>query len=208
MRVVGLTRGTNLLATQFAFGDYGTAEDALGAFGRPSFLVVRLAPGADGAEVARVISSRVQRASVFHSPEFVRNNVREIASGVLPMLSLVTGLGVAVAIALVALLAQGLAEDRRGDVAVLFALGASPRTVAAAVLAHVERVVFLGAGAGALAALALALVLERVLPTVELAWQPADLAAALLVFCCAAAIAALGPVLRLRRVDPLEAFRP
>ena len=208
MRVVGLTRRTNLLATQFAFGDYAAAEDLLGAFGRPSFLVVRLFPGTDAANVAAAISARLPRASVFRSGEFVRNNVREIASGVLPMLSLVTGLGVAVAIALVALLAQGLAEDRRGDVAVLFALGASPRAVAAGVLAHVEKVVLLGTGAGVLAAWALSLALERLLPTVELDWKPADLAMTPLVFAAAAAVAALGPVLRLRRVDPVEAFRP
>ena len=208
MRVVGLTRRTNLLATQFAFGDYQAAEDLLGAFGRPSFLVVRLSPGADAADVAAGISARLTRASVFRSGEFVRNNVREIASGVLPMLSLVTGLGVAVAIALVALLAQGLAEDRRGDVAVLFALGASPRAVAAGVLAHVERVVLLGTGVGVLAAWGLSLSLARLLPTVELAWRPADLALAPLAFALAAAVAALGPVLRLRRVDPVEAFRP
>ncbi len=208
MRVVGLTRRTNLLATQFAFGDYAAAEDLLGAFGRPSFLVVRLSPGAEAANVAAGISARLPRVSVFRRSEFVRNNVREIASGVLPMLSLVTGLGVAVAIALVALLAQGLAEDRRGDVAVLFALGASPRAVAAGVLAHVEKVVLLGAGVGVLAAWALSLSLERLLPTVELDWRPADLAMTPLVFTAAAAVAALGPVLRLRRVDPVEAFRP
>jgi putative ABC transport system permease protein len=208
MRIVGITRRTNLLATQFAFGDYGATEDALGAFERPSFLVVRLSPGAKAANVAQAIVAALPRASVFGRADFVRNNVREIASGILPMLVLVSGLGMAVAVALVALLAQGLAEDRRGDVAVLFALGAPARTVAAGVLVHVEKVVLLGAGAGALAAWVLALAMERLVPTVELAWRAADLVLAPMVFGAASAIAALGPVMRLRRIDPLEAFRP
>ncbi len=207
-RVVGITRGTNLLATQFAFVDLRAAEDALGAFGRPSFLVVRLASGAVPGSVKRAIEDRVPRSAAFPSDEFVRNNVREIAAGVLPVLALVTLLGFAVAVALVALLAQGLADDRRRDGAVLLALGASPRDVGLGVLAHVEKIVVLGAAAGAAVAWAAATGIEHVAPTVELAVLATDLVAAPAAFSVAAALAALGAVLSLGRVDPVEAFRP
>lgn len=207
-RVVGLTAHTNLLATQFAFVDLQAADDAMGALGRPSFLAVRLAPGASAEEVARAIEGRVERASAYPRPVFVRNNAREIASGVLPVMALVSGLGLAVAVALVALLAQGLAEDRRRDVAVLLALGASPRQVAVAVATHVEAVVAAGAAAGTATATAAASLLERHSPSVELALRVADAALVPAVFCAAAALAALAPVARLRRVEPVEAFRP
>ena len=174
-RVVGITRGTNLLATQFAFVDLQAAEDALGAFGRPSFLVVRLARGAATESVRRAIEARVLRSAAFPRDEFVRNNVREISAGVLPVIALVTGLGLAVAVALVALLAQGLADDRRRDAAVLLALGASPRGVGLGVLAHVEKIVVLGATAGAAAAWIAAALVERLAPTVELTLRGADL---------------------------------
>ncbi len=208
VRVVGITSGTNLLATQFAFVDLQAADDALGAFGRPSFLVVRLAPGAEPDPVKRAIEAQVERSAAFSRDDFVRNNVREIASGVLPVLALVTVLGLAVAVALVALLAQGLADDRRRDAAVLLALGASPRAVGLGVLAHVEKIVLLGATAGVAAALAASSALERFAPTVELAVRWNDLLAAPAAFAAAAALAATGAVLRLGRVDPVEAFRP
>jgi putative ABC transport system permease protein len=207
-RVVGLTRGTNLLATQFAFVDHQAADDALGAMGRPSFLVVRLAPGAPVESVKKSIEERVPRSAAFSRDEFVDNNVREISAGVLPVLALVTGLGFAVAVALVALLAQGLADDRRRDVAVLLALGASARAVGLGVLAHVEKVVFLGAAAGAAAAWVTSTVLDLLAPTVELSFRATDPIVAPLAFGAAAALAALGPVLRLARIDPVEAFRP
>jgi putative ABC transport system permease protein len=207
-RVVGITRGTNLLATQFAFVDLRAAEDALGAFGRPSFLVVRLASGAAPGTIKRIIEDRVPRSAAFPSDEFVRNNVREIAAGVLPVLALVTLLGFGVAVALVALLAQGLADDRRRDAAVLLALGASPLPVGLGVLAHVEKIVVLGAAAGAAAAWAAAAGIEHLAPTVELTIRTTDLLAAPAAFSVAAALAALGAVLSLGRVDPVEAFRP
>ena len=207
-RVVGLTRGTNLLATQFAFVDYQAADDALGAMGRPSFLVVRLAPGAAPGSAKQAIEEQVPRSSAFSRDEFVGNNVREISAGVLPVLALVTVLGFAVAVALVALLAQGLADDRRRDVAVLLALGASARAVGLGVLAHVEKVVLLGTAAGVAAAWVTAAVLERFAPTVELSFRATDPMAVPAAFGAAAALAALGPVLRLGRVDPVEAFRP
>jgi len=207
-RVVGITSGTNLLATQFAFVDLQAAEDALGAFGRPSFLVVRLARGAAIDSVKRAIEDRVLRSAAFSRDEFVRNNVREIAAGVLPVMALVTVLGFAVAVALVALLAQGLADDRRRDAAVLLALGASPRAVGLGVLAHVEKIVVLGAAAGASAAWTAAALVERLAPTVELTLRGTDLVLAPAAFSAAAALAALGAILRLGRIDPVEAFRP
>jgi hypothetical protein len=76
------------------------------------------------------------------------------------------------------------------------------------VLAHVEKIVLLGATAGSAAALAASSALERLAPTVELAVRWTDLLAAPAAFAAAAALAATGAVLRLGRVDPVEAFRP
>jgi len=50
--------------------------------------------------------------------------------------------------------------------------------------------------------------LDRVLPTVELVFGTWDHLAVLVIFAVAGIIAAGIPVLRLGRVDPLEAFRP
>jgi ABC-type antimicrobial peptide transport system permease subunit len=111
-------------------------------------------------------------------------------------------------VALVALLAQGLADDRRRDAAVLLALGASPRAVGLGVLAHVEKIVVLGAAAGASAAWTAAALVERLAPTVELTLRGTDLVLAPAAFSAAAALAALGAILRLGRIDPVEAFRP
>jgi putative ABC transport system permease protein len=207
VRVVGLTRGTNLLATQFLFGDLQAMGGASGVSGHASFLIVRLANGKDSRAVARRIGETFPQASAFVRDDFLANNLREVAAGFVPLIVLLTIVGMAAAAVVVGLLTQGLAEDRRSDIAVLFALGAGPGAVSLGLVAHVEGLVFLGGALGAVLAHALGAILDRALPTIELTYWTSDLAIVLAIFCGSSLLAALIPVLRLRRIDPLEAFR-
>jgi putative ABC transport system permease protein len=208
MRVVCLTRRTNLLATQFLFADLNGLAAASGAPDLASFLVVRLARPEDSALVARRIEERLPRASLYSRQTFLENNLREVSAGFTPLLVLVTVVGIAASATVVGLLAHGLAEDRRSDIAVLFALGARRGLVCRGLIARVETLVLLGIFSGMLLALALGAALDRVLPTIELTYRGSDLAFSLVLFCLSGLLAALAPVLRLRRIDPLEAFRP
>jgi putative ABC transport system permease protein len=205
--VTGLTTGTNLLATQFLFGDLGTACRAAGLQGRVSFVAVRAEPGADRDALRRALESRLAGTSVLSGEAFVAANLREVSAGLLPLLALLSTLGLAVACVLVALLAQGLVEERREDLAVLLALGASPRRVGVGLLRGIVGLVGAGAAAGAALAVLLALALDRWAPAVELQPRLDDAAVTLALFLAAGALGAAVPVARLRRVDPLEAFR-
>jgi putative ABC transport system permease protein len=205
--VVGLTTGTNLLATQFLFGDLGTACRAAGLQGRVSFVAVRAGPGADREALRRRLGSRLAGTSVLTREAFVAANLREVSAGLLPLVALLAALGLAVASVLVALLAQGLVEERREDLAVLLALGAGPGRVGAALLRGVAGLVAAGAAAGAALAVVLAVALDRWAPAVELRPGVGDAAVTLALFLAAGAVGSAVPVARLRRVDPLEAFR-
>jgi putative ABC transport system permease protein len=207
LTVTGLTSGTNLLATQLAFGDIRAAARAAGLEDRASVVAVRTTPGVDRDRLRRALEARLEGVSVQTNEAFVLSNLREVSAGVRPLLALLVALGLAVAAVLVALLAQGLVEERREDVAVLMALGAAPARIAAALVRGVTVLVVLAAvGGGGVAAL-LALALDRWAPSVELATRPADVFASGVLFLVAGAAGAAWPVARLRRVDPLEAFR-
>jgi ABC-type antimicrobial peptide transport system permease subunit len=207
-RVAGLTRGTNLLAVQLLFADYGAVEDVLGTYGRTSFLVVRVDSGAAKEEVAARVRKRFPMACVVTRQAFLANNLYEATSGFRPLLVLVALLGLAVAGVFVALLTQGLVEDKRSDVAVLLAIGTPATTVIRGALHHLLGVMAAGYLAGVALARATGWILDDCLPTVALTFGIVDAVVVGVVFLAAGVVAALLPILRLQSVDPLEAFRP
>ncbi len=207
-KVVGLTARTNLLATQFLFGDIAAAGPASGIGGKASFLAVRLAAGARPDSVAQTITERLPDVAVFTREAFVANNLREVSSGFLPLLALIGILGVSAATVLVTLLLYSVIEDRRAEMAVLLALGAEAMLVGRGVVRQAAKLLGLGGVMGLVLAVTLGRILDRALPTVPLTFATSDVVAVIAVFVVFGVAAAILPVLRLHRIDPLEAFRP
>ena len=206
--VVGLSSGTNLLATQFIFLDGTSAEQAAGVFGRVSFVGIEVADSADPAAVRRRIEERYENVRVFDRREWMKNNVSEVAAGFLPLLVLVSLVGAVSATLLVAMLVQGAVDDRRRDIAILLALGTPASTVGWSVVLHAESLVLGGGLLGAALLLGLEAVLKANTPMVELAPRATDLVWVMVSFGLASLAATMVQLLRLRRIDPAEAFRP
>jgi len=204
--VVGLTDGTNVLASQLVFFDIAAAQQ--GSLSEDtSFLGLRLLPAVDPAHLARLLENRFPEVSVHTPASFLENNLREVSVGVLPILLLIAGLGVAVAAVLVALLLQSTVEDQRGQIAVLFAMGARPLLVGLQLARRAAALALTGGAAGLLAAIALGALLDRQWPTLQLVFVTVDVACLGALLCVAAILASVAPLLHLIRVDPLEAFR-
>ena len=206
--VVGLSTGTNLLATQFAFVDAAAAGRAFGVFGSLSFVAVELAEGADPAAIKRGMEERYDNIRVYGRAEWVKNNVSEVSAGLLPLLVLIAIVGAVSATLLVALLVQGAVDDRRRDIAILFALGAPASAVGWSVVMHAEALVLTGGVIGAALTMGLEAVLRTSAPVVELAPRISDFVWVILAFALASLAATVAQLLRLRRIDPVEAFRP
>lgn len=206
--VSGLTRGTNLLATQFLFADFNAVVRAAGSAGSASYILVRLATGISADSMARVVEQRFPEFHAYPRATFLAANQREISAGFLPLLSLIGALGVAACAVLVGLLVHAVVEERRVDIAVLLALGASTRAVGVGVLRHALLLTLLGVGAGSGLAWGLAALLDWARPVIPLAIAVTDVGIIGVIFLTASLVAALVPVLKLGRIDPLEAFRP
>jgi putative ABC transport system permease protein len=206
-RVAGLTAQTNLLATQFVFGDIAAAGPASGVAGKASFIAIQLLPHADPESVARILGERLPDVDVFSREAFVANNIRAAATGFIPLLALISILGVLAATVLVSLLLHGVVEDRRAEMAVLLALGAEATVVGAGLVRQGAKLVICGGLLGLALAIALRWVLERTLPTVPLTFVWTDVTAILALFVAFGLASTILPLLRLQHIDPLEAFR-
>jgi putative ABC transport system permease protein len=205
--VTGLTTGTNILASQFLFVDIDRAAEGSNAVGRASFVLVKLAPGADRDQVIRAIEERSPGVRAFTRAEFVASNEREVASGFVPLLALVTILGVGASALLVGLLILSVVDERRGDIAVLMALGTGATGVGGGVLAQAAALSFRGAFIGVVLSYGLNAALDAVLPTIPLRISALDALLIAGLFMATGSASALAPVARLSAIDPLEAFR-
>ena len=205
VKVVGITSGTNLLATQFVFGDVNSAFQGLvpGA----SFGLIETVPGASLERVAAHIRQQFPDVEVMSRDAFIRNNLRETGSGFLPMLFLISLLGVASSALLVAFLIEGMVEERRGELAVLLATGATPSAIGAGLAIHAAKLLSAGIVIGAIAAHLLATTIDLVAPVIPLSFSIADMAVVSALLAMSGFLAALVPLFRLKDIDPLEAFR-
>jgi putative ABC transport system permease protein len=206
VRVVGVTRGTNLLVTQYAFVSRTELLQAVGVSDRATFLLVRTAP-LEASRVARAITDRVTNVEAFDRATFIANNRREIESGFLPILWAIALLGVIVGGSVVALMTYAAVLEKRADYVLLAAIGARRATRFGVVL---QQAVLAAAAGGAAGIAALALI-ERVLPSIvpeiEFRLDPATTLAALVGAVTMAALGALIPGRLATRLPPLEALR-
>lgn len=206
MRVVGLARDTDLIATRFVFLDLTVAQELASYRGQASFLAIDLPDGAPP-EVLQALAAAAE-ADVVDKHTFVVGNLRELVGGFRTLQRAVTAVGLLASSFLVALLVQGVVEQRRRDVALLLALGASAGPIVGALLGETALLVLAGVGLGGALVGILAWATRSFWPILVLDPSLIDVAGTAAVFVPVAALAALGPVLRLRRVDPAEAFRP
>jgi hypothetical protein len=204
VKVAGITTGTNLLATQFVFGDFDSSVPGLpGA----SFGLIETAAGADIDQAGAEIRRRWPETEVMSSDTFIKNNLREAGSGFLPMLFLISFLGIASSALLVAFLIEGVVEEKRGELAVLLATGATPSAIAAGLAIHAAKLLGIGIVIGALAAHLLSAAIDFIAPVIPLSFSIVDLAIVSGLLAVSGFLAALAPLLRLKDIDPLEAFR-
>jgi putative ABC transport system permease protein len=207
LRIVGISRRTNLLVTQYAFANVMDVEDALGFWEHRSFLLVKAAPGIAPATLARRIEARAPGVVAYPAAAFLDNNRREIARGFLPVLWAIALLAIAVGATVVSLMTYTAVLEKRADYALLAALGGGVATRVAVVLGQALTAAF-GGGIGGVAILvALEKILPGVLPEVGFQLEPNVAVVALAGALLMALVGSMVPAYLACRVPPMEAFR-
>jgi putative ABC transport system permease protein len=206
-RIVGMSRGTNSVLTQFAFIALSDAHELAGASLVASFFLVRAEPGVSPDSLAARLTGRVPRTRVLTRDTFAANNLHELQDGLFPILIAVAVIGGTVALIVLTLLLSGAILEQRETYAVLKAIGASPATLTRVVVGQALAAVLGGVLVGLLLYVAGAPLVLRLVPVLALALQlPAAVAvagAALVV----GIVGALIPLWRVGRIHPAELFR-
>lgn len=204
--VVGLSEGTNMFVIQYAFVTLSQAQALIGYPGLVSCYLVKVSNASGREKVSAEIKSQLPGVEVYSHEEFIRNNVREMESGFLPLLYAIAVIGAIVLTSILSLILSMNILERRKDFAVLKALGSPWQTLRRIIFTQSFTLGWSGCIAAFVLAGPLMRVVEALAPEVNTRLGIGTLAAA---FAAAGAMSFLSgciAVRRLRSVYPLEVF--
>jgi len=204
--VVGLSAGTFSMANSVIFLTKSDLEDIMDSLDIVSYILVKAEPGIDPVALANEIERQVDKVTALSSAQFVFNDKSMAIQMGVETIALMTLIGGALAVLLVAFAVYSLIARQRRELAVVKALGASNRAVYLSVA--------LQAAGITLASIVLATVLAAILmpaataliPQLTLKLTLASIGRIAVVGAAVALIASLIPARQVARVDPLSAF--
>jgi putative ABC transport system permease protein len=206
LKVVGISRGGNLVLAQLAFVNKEEAHILLGIDAIVNFVLLQTAPG-QTASVVDAINKSGQGVSAFDSATFGDNSQKVLHRSMLPILLVIVLLAVIVGTIVVGLTVYTAVVEKEREFGVLKALGVTA--------AGLTRVVFeqslvcgalgfaLGVGLTYLVSWLAGLAIPQVVPVFRLQ----DMALVLLAAGLMSVVAALLPMQRVIRVDTLSVFK-
>ncbi len=206
--VTGLSDGTNLIVTQMAFLNIDDPVLSTIVRGGASFFVLEVEKETDTDVVRKEIELLFPDVVTFDRFGFVARNKSEAAAGYADLLSLIYIIGFLVAFVVVAVVVNGIASEKREQIAVLMALGMRDHHLIFGLFWTGGRLAFVGSAGGVAGAMILASILDAWHPILPVQFSAAQALATSVVLVATGAIAAILPAFQLRKIDPFDAFRP
>jgi putative ABC transport system permease protein len=205
--VTGLSKGTNMFVIQYAFITLADAHRIIGLAGIVTCYLVKVAPGADVQRVSSEIEANLPDVSVFDRTKFLENNIREMESGILPLLFVVAVIGSVVLMAILSLILSINVLERRKDFVIMKALGSPGGYIPGLVV--IQAMILSGCGLFVGIALFFPLMgaVETLSPEVSVLTSPYQLFAVIISVTVISLISSIFPNRKLRKVYPLEAFK-
>jgi putative ABC transport system permease protein len=207
LTVTGLSSGTNLFVIQFAFITLDEARRLLGISSILSCYQVMIKSGYDPDNVADKIRSAHPDFAAFDRATFLKNNIHEAETGVMPLLYVVALIGAIVLTALLSLILSVYVLEQQKDYAIMKALG-SPAGFISRIIIQQSLIL---AGSGLVIAVCLfdpmLTAVKKFSPTISAEsslQQIITVSAGLLVI---SLLSSVLPLLRQRNIYPLEVFR-
>ena len=205
--VAGICTETNAIVAQFSFT---TLEDAKNLIGFPniiSFVLIIPENNFDNSKLIDRLKQKFNFLSVYSKKEFIKNNLEEMQTGVLPIL---WAIGIFAAIsgaAVISLMLYGSILEKRDDYAMLKAVGASHSQLLIIVGKQSVFIAVIGYFYGLLLYLILSPAIIKLFPEINLSliWQ-----AEVMVFAASLFIGIIGaiiPIYKLYGIYPAEVFR-
>jgi len=206
-RVSGISEGSNAIVAQFAFTTLKDAQRLLGLPDIVSFFLLKADEKQNVLALVESLRERFQFLSIFSKEEFIKNNLQEMETGVLPVLWTIALFGAMVGVSIITLLLYGSILERREDYALLKAVGARQRFLILLVLQQSLLGTLAAFVFGLLMNIVCAPLLIKAVPEIFLHFTLRDTVAVFAASLFIGALGSWGAIQKLARIYPAEVFR-
>jgi putative ABC transport system permease protein len=205
--VTGLSHGTFSMANPVAFVHASDLHGIAATQGFDNYLLVKAAPGVDPTGLAQAIGEQVEKVSAVPRGVFIRNDYRMAIQMGVELVRLLSGIGAALAVLLVAFTLYTHVHRQRRELAVVKALGFGARHIYATVGLQALLVSVFGFVLSLLLAQGAIALAAWLAPRVSIQITGAILARVGLGGLLIALLATLIPARQIARIDPQTAFQ-
>jgi len=206
LNVVGLCSGTNMFVIQYAFITLAKAHSLLGFANIVSAYLVKVRKGESIQAVTSRIYACVSDINVIDRETFIKNNIKEMESGILPLLYMIAIIGAIVLTAILSLILSINVLERRKDFAIMKALGSPQGFLPGLIIEQSMILIICGLAIGIIFFFPLIRVLEKISPEVSAISSPTQVLTVCLGAVFIGLISSIGPIRKLKKIYPLEAF--
>jgi putative ABC transport system permease protein len=206
-RVSGISEGSNAIVAQFAFTTLKDAQRLLGFPDIVSFFLLKAGEQQNVLTLVVSLRERFNLLSFFSKEEFIKNNLQEMETGVLPVLWTIALFGAMVGVSIITLLLYGSVLERREDYALLKAVGAGQRYLVVLVLQQSLLGTLAAFVFGLLMNIVCAPLLIKVIPEIFLHFTARATVAVFAASLFIGALGSWGAIHKLARIYPAEVFR-
>jgi len=195
-----------MFVIQYAFISLDEAHKIIGFKNVVSCYQVHTIPGSNLGKIKSDIYSGLKNIVIFDKATFIKNNIQEMESGIIPLLFIVTLISAIVLTAILSLILSVSVLEKRNDFAIMKALG-SPRGFISGLVVRLSVIL-------SLTGLAFALVLffpmvwivERISPEVSAKTSVFQILVVSSGVMIISLISSVLPNRRIRKIYPLEVF--
>lgn len=205
--IVGFSEGTFSMVNSIVFVARTDLEDIMMSFDIVSFVLVKAAAGADPAGVAMNIERAVDKVQAIPARQFQRNDKELVLQMGVEAIALMTLIGGAVGVLLVAYSIYSHVERQRRELAVAKALGAANLSIYASVALQAAVITLASIVLAVSVALVVMPLITAVVPQVRLELTMVAVARIAIVGIAIGLLASLVSARQIARVDPLSAFK-
>ncbi len=204
--VTGISTGTNMFVIQYAFISLDQAHKIIGFKNVVSCYQVNTLTGYGIAGIKSEINESLENIVVFDKGTFMENNIREMESGIIPLLFIVTMISAIVLTAILSLILSISVLERRKDFAIIKALGSPGRFIPILVI----RISVILSLSGLVLALILFFpmtgIVEKISPEVSARTSVLQILIVSAGVMVISLISSILPNRRIRKIYPLEVF--